>query len=106
MMRPQRIGGGADHELILGLLGAKVVLDDLRALLAWAAAAGEASEPATNASDLVDVLLGVAALASSLERWPAEPDVYDRHDAVEPQPPDVCERPSATGPRGSADLLR
>jgi hypothetical protein len=99
MMRPQRVGEGADHELIAGLLGAAVVVDDMRDLLAWIADDASGEPPAAS-SELADALLGVAALIAAIHRWaPDPPDPHERRAL------DGDDRPLAA-PRIARDLLR
>ena len=76
MMRPQRVGDGADHQLIAGLLGAAVVLDDLRDLLAWIADDAGSGEPPAASSELADALLGAAAIVAGIDC--SAPDHQDR----------------------------
>jgi hypothetical protein len=103
MMRPQRVGEGADHELIAGLLGAAVVVDDMRDLLAWIADDAGSGEPPAASSDLADALLGVAALIAGIDRRSpiaggGDPDGERRAlDGDDPPP---------AAPRIARDLLR
>ena len=94
MMRPQRVGDGADHELIAGLLGAAVVLDSLRDLLAWIADDTGSGEPPAASSELADALLGAAAILAAIDRWAG----WAR------EAPDDAPLPAA--PRVIEDLLR
>ena len=79
MIRPRRGDSAADPLLVTGVLGAAALLRQVRALLAELAADGdrgaddpgdEVAEPA----DVVDVVLGLAALAAAIEhRLPDSP---------------------------------
>ena len=105
MIRPQRIDAGADHELILGVLGAQVVLEELRGLIAWLAAC-DASEPA-NPPELVDALLGIAALGADLDRQPpAAHDPLDDDAPLEGDDPLDADAHPPSRPSGHGDLLR
>lgn len=102
MMRPQRINEGADHELILGMLGAHIVLDELRDLLAWIAA-GDMDDPA-NPTDLVDSLLGIAALGASLgDLPPARHDPADTDDTLDADDADLALDPHTRLPLGEGE---
>lgn len=78
MIRP-RGGAGADPLLVTGVLGAAAALRRLRALVAELAADGDRcrrgaapSDPedpgAADAGEVVDVVLGLAALAAAIDR--------------------------------------
>lgn len=67
MMRPRRVAGGADHELVVGLLGAVAALDEVSALIAWIAEDASPRAAQVCEPELVDVLLGIAALAARVD---------------------------------------
>ena len=89
MIPPRRSDSAADPTLVTGLLGGVALLHQLRALLAELAAdgaLGDAGEPGDAAHpDVVDVVLGLAALAGEIERrLPGGPA---RVDPAEPREP-------------------
>jgi len=70
VIRPRR-GSAADPLLVTGVLGAAAVLRRLRALLSELAEDGDrgAGDPRDAAvAEVVDVLLGLAALVAAIER--------------------------------------
>jgi len=69
MIPPRRAGTAADPdvpEVIVGLLGAMAVLDELGDLIGELAA--DVDGPAPASSEVVDVLLGLAALGATAAR--------------------------------------
>jgi hypothetical protein len=75
MMPPRPSTTAADPEVVVGLLGAVAVLDDLGELIGELAADGKGpampattTTTATTSSEIVDVLLGLAALAATATR--------------------------------------
>jgi hypothetical protein len=79
VIRPRRTDSAADPLLVTGVLGAAALLRRLRALLAELAADGDrgADDPGDEVSelgDVVDMVLGLAALAAAIEhRLPDSP---------------------------------
>lgn len=98
MMRPRRIAAGADHQLLLGLLGAKVALRHARDAIAWLTA-GAANEPGEAEPALVDLVLGIAALAGAIDR-----ETATRSEVCEPSEIDDAQNSSARS--AVEDLLR
>ena len=93
MIRPRR-GAGADPLLITGVLGAAVVLRQLRVLVAELAADGAAPDAGgdgdgdADPGDVVDVVLGLAALAAAVDHQvpdsPVWPGVVDPAEVRQP----------------------
>lgn len=102
MMRPQQIGSGVDHELLVGLLGAKVVLDDVRGLIAWLAEAYRPDDPPAVTPELVDVLVGLASLVTVIDRQLASAASAGGPERPEPDDGD----PERGAPLTLEDLLR
>lgn len=79
MIRPRRGDSAADPLLVTGVLGAAALLRRVRALLAELAADGELGaderrDEACELGDVVDMVLGLAALAAAIEhRLPDSP---------------------------------
>ena len=73
MIRP-RGAAAADPLLITGVLGAAAALRRLRALIAELAADDADADPDDAGGDVVDVVLGLAALVAAVEcRFPDSP---------------------------------
>jgi hypothetical protein len=104
MMRPKRVGAGADHELVVGLVGARAVLDDLGDLLAWLTADAGGGVPSAKPSELVDALLGLVAIAAAIDRWPADP--FDPHASCGLRETHDRDPTAPAGAPGTEDLLR
>jgi len=64
---PRRRDPGGDPALVGGLLGAVALLDRLRGLIAELAADPPGDDHAPADAEVVDVLLGLAALAEAVE---------------------------------------